>query len=55
MCVLGLKQPKYSTFSRYQDDCAEKKLVPLPREIYTQMCFGNERVCELKGGRLHVR
>ena len=35
--VLGLKQPKYSTFSLYQADCEEKKIVPLPREIYTQI------------------
>ena len=35
--VLGLKQPRYSTYSRYEDDCGAKGIVPLPREVYTDI------------------
>ena len=40
--VVGLKEPKYSTYSRYEDDCRAKKIVALPREVYTNILGGKE-------------
>ena len=45
--VVGLKQPRYSTFPRYETDCKEKGVVPLPREIYTTI-LGMKEFINLK-------
>ena len=45
--VVGLKEPRYSTYSRYEDDCVEKGIVPLPREVYTEI-LGMKEFVNLK-------
>ena len=45
--VLGLKEPRYTTYPRYKTDCKKKNVVPLPREVYTDM-LGMREFMKLK-------
>ena len=35
--VVGLKEPRYTTFPRYQKDCRTKNVIPLPRQAYSDL------------------
>ena len=45
--IVGLKEPRYTTYPRYKKDCKDKGIKPLPRETYTDL-LGMQEFMDLK-------